>query len=222
MLEEVISEQTVLGERISFFRTPLGKGKKRLLLIGGFHGDEPEGVFLLERFVTCFKEKLSDSPDCIGIVPCLNPDGLKQKTRENAHKVDLNRNYPTHNFADKSFNPHTGVALSGSPGSEIETRFMMRVIESFCPDRILSLHSDLKVVDYDGPAEDWAREIAALSGYRFVQNVGYETPGSFGTWAGVERKIPVVTLETESAPDLAKQEVLWQRLKPVFLSFLKG
>ena len=36
------------------------------------------------------------------------------------------------------------------------------------------------------------------SSYPVTTSIGYSTPGSFGTWAGVERGIPTVTLELPS------------------------
>jgi protein MpaA len=36
------------------------------------------------------------------------------------------------------------------------------------------------------------------NGYPVVTSMGYPTPGSFGTWAGIERNIPTVTLELPS------------------------
>lgn len=221
MFEKKLSAKTVLKNTIDFFQCDSEQTKKRVLLIGGFHGDEPEGVYLLQRFMKIYAGACINAPYQIGVVPCLNPDGYSQNTRENFNKIDLNRNYPTRNFASYSYNPHTGQAFSGQPASECETRFMMNVVELFKPDMILSIHSDLKLVDYDGPAKEWAERISDLSGYPLVQNVGYETPGSFGTWIGIERQIPIVTLETESACDRSSQEKLWHRLEAVFLSFLK-
>jgi len=33
------------------------------------------------------------------------------------------------------------------------------------------------------------------NGYPVSASIGYPTPGSLGTYAGVERKIPIITLE---------------------------
>jgi protein MpaA len=40
--------------------------------------------------------------------------------------------------------------------------------------------------------------MAIHNGYPIKGDIGYPTPGSFGTWAGIEKKIPMVTLEIES------------------------
>ncbi len=212
--------KTPLGNEVSFWGEQKIAPQHVLFLIGGFHGDEPEGPYLLERFIDLYQSRNCCSGYDIYVVPCLNPDGAALKKRENAHNVDLNRNYPTHNFKSESFNPHTGTAQSGTPGSEIETQWLMGLVEAYRPKQIISIHSDLKVVDFDGPAEDWAKQIAVLTGYPLVTNVGYPTPGSFGTWAGIEHHIPVITLEVDRARTEDELDKLWTKLNPLFQSFL--
>ena len=133
-------------------------------------------------------------------IPCLNPDGLQNNTRINANGVDLNRNFPTKNWGGD-----TGAAGNNpsdyfggkSAGSEIETQFVMEVIEEYKPSRILTLHAPYKVVNYDGPAREWAEKISEIIGYPVEESIGYPTPGSFGTYCGVERNIPTITLELD-------------------------
>lgn len=178
-----------------------------ILLIGRFHGDEPEGEYILEKLIEKLKTDKFTSSYNIYIVPCLNPSGKKLFTRGNSNEVDLNRNYPTKNFLPDSVNPHTKKLSSGTPASEQETRNMMTWVEKISPVRILSIHSDLHLVDYDGPARQLAEKVSLDCGYKLVDNIGYPTNGSFGTWAGIEKQIPVITLETwkaESDEDFEK------------------
>ncbi len=158
-------------------------GTGDVLVIGVFHGDEPQGKFLLE---TCACDHL--------VIPCLNPDGLALGTRVNANGVDLNRNFPTKNWTSGGKDEFWG---GESPASEIETKFVIDVIEKHKPRLILTLHAPFKVVNYDGPAVDEAEKISKIFGYLVQENIGYPTPGSFGTWAGVEHGIPVITLELD-------------------------
>lgn len=186
------------------------------LLMGTMHGDEIEGAYLIGRFLSQNPEPKEN----MLFIPCVNPDGVKAGTRENAHRIDLNRNYPTQNFQKSSFNPHSGRALSGSPASESETQGILALFNKFPIGKVLSIHSDLAVVDFDGPAEKWAGEISKMTGYPLTKSgVGYPTPGSFGTWAGIERQIPVITLETHKARTEKELEALWLRLLPLFEDF---
>ena len=133
-------------------------------------------------------------------IPCLNPDGMVLNRRTNANGVDLNRNFPTKNWGEdtsKAGDNPSDYFGGKSAGSEIETQFVMEVIEEYKPEKILTLHAPYKVVNYDGPARDWAESVSKIINYPVEESIGYPTPGSFGTYAGVERNIPVITLELD-------------------------
>ena len=133
-------------------------------------------------------------------IPCLNPDGMQLGKRTNANGVDLNRNFPTKNWGeDTSLAGSNPSEYYGgeSAGSEVETQFVMNVIEEYKPERILTLHAPYKVVNYDGPAKEWAEEISKIIEYPVEESIGYPTPGSFGTYCGIERNIPTITLELD-------------------------
>jgi protein MpaA len=71
-------------------------------------------------------------------------------------------------------------------------------VESLHPARIISIHSisgGRQCNNWDGPAEDLARRMAARNGYPAKATIGYPTPGSMGTWAGIDHRIPMITLE---------------------------
>ena len=152
-------------------------------------------------------------------IPCLNPDGMQLGQRTNANVVDLNRNFPTkswgENHGDNATCDDAETAYYGgtSGGSEIETQFLIDTIREFKPNRILTLHAPYKVVNYDGPAKELAEKISTIINYPVEASIGYPTPGSFGTYAGVERQIPTITLE------LDEEIPVEQLIQPVFEIF---
>lgn len=160
----------------------------KTLIIGVFHGDEPQGKFLIEEYL-----KNNDTNGLI-FIPCLNPDGLQLKTRTNSNGVDLNRNFPTKNWKLTEKDEFFGGM---SAGSEIETQFLIDTINEFKPDLILTLHAPYKIVNYDGPAKEISEKISEIINYPVEPSIGYPTPGSFGTYAGIERGIPTITLELD-------------------------
>lgn len=181
---------------------------KTILIIGVFHGDEPEGEMLINEYLkTCALQKLKNR---LLIVPCLNPDGKEKKTRQNTNKIDLNRNFPTKNWEKTEVPQYFG---GESAASEIETKFIIEAVEKYKPDAILTLHTPYKIVNYDGPAQDLALKISQITGYKVEENIGYPTPGSFGTYCGKERNIPTITLELPESQDF---QILWENNKDIF------
>src|SRR5690348_10703674 len=73
------------------------KGGPEVLILGGVHGNEPEGVVcaygLLQKFCSDFPFQLN-----LTLVPSFNMDGLLAQSRLNGNQVDLNRNLPTQDW----------------------------------------------------------------------------------------------------------------------------
>ena len=174
---------TKLGNKIELI-----DGKGKTLIIGVFHGDEPQGKYLIDEYL-----KINNAEGLL-FIPCLNPDGLQLGKRTNANGVDLNRNFPTKNWELTEKNEFFGGMRAGS---EIETQFLTDTISEFKPELILTLHAPYKVVNYDGPAKEISEKISQIINYPVEASIGYPTPGSFGTYAGIERQIPTITLELD-------------------------
>jgi len=168
-------------------------GSPRLLIIGGIHGDEREGG----RWIDELAAKLAVSPTTVGvrIIADINPDGTAANTRTNSQGVDLNRNFPSRNFKPS--------AVRGkSAGSEPETAALINELNTYKPDVVIVLHSagSGPFVNYDGPAADLAAAFATAAAsedprWRIMAQMGYPTPGSLGSFVGVDRSIPILTIE---------------------------
>lgn len=209
------STKTKLGNSIEL----IGKsGDNNILIIGVFHGDEPQGKHLIEEYLKTFPS------NNLLFIPCLNPDGLSKNTRTNSNGVDLNRNFPTKNWGknegeNATCDDCTTAYYGGkSPASEIETQFVINVIEKYSPKLILTIHAPYMVVNYDGPAKEIAEKISEIIGYPAEGSIGYPTPGSFGTYCGVERNIPTITLELDEE---VPHETIYPKMFEIFEE-LKG
>lgn len=195
----------------------LGSGPEVVTFFGAFHGDEPESVLVVENF----RDYLREHPELLEgktavFLPVVNPDGLEAEQRKNAREVDLNRNFPTSNW--NSEGKDTDYWGGPSAASEPETRIVVDLLERFPPARIISVHCPYRCVNYDGPAEELAELIADANGYEVKPSIGYATPGSFGTYAGIERKIPTITLEL---PPTGEEDV-WNQNREAMVRALRG
>ncbi|MDI6827063.1 MAG: M14 family zinc carboxypeptidase, partial [Armatimonadota bacterium] len=103
----------------------------------------------------------------------------------------INRNFPTKDFAGGEDAPG-GI----KPASEPETKAILDVVSRFKPRLIITLHSSLNCVNYNGEsAIDIAKQISEVCGLEVKGDIGYPCPGSMGTYYGWEHELPVITLE---------------------------
>lgn len=182
-----------------------------LLIFAAIHGEEPETAFALSRALRHLAEP---SPHC-AVVLAANPDGLIRGTRGNARGVDLNRNFPSRDWQPtpvahrSTLDDPRDVLLSPGPhsGSEPETRALIALTEDLKPATVIALHAPLACID-DADQRPLGRWLADRTGLPLVTDVGYPTPGSFGTW-GREQGIGVVTYEFPlvSMDDVVRQHV---------------
>lgn len=185
------------GDRVitgKILRTQNPKGK--ILMVGGVHGNETEGIVFMQYFCGEFAcNNMSIFDYDIFLIPVLNPDGLMGFKRHNDNGVDLNRNMPTKDWqGGKKGEKYYG---GESAGSEPENQVLVKVLDSFKPQYIISFHSWKPMANVNGPAHGFAQYISQKNNMEVTEDVGYPTPGSLGTYAGVERNIPTITLEFE-------------------------
>ena len=210
----------------TYGRTPLGaplevwrpRGRCRMLIFAAIHGEESETTLALSRALRQLSEP---SPHC-AVVLAANPDGLLRGTRGNARGVELNRNFPTSDWRPDPV-PHRftlggprDVMLSPGPhaGSEPEVQALLALIADLRPEVAIALHAPLACID-DANQSALGRWLAERTGLPFVTDVGYPTPGSFGTW-GREHELPVITYEFP----LADADALVRDHVPVLVELL--
>lgn len=174
------------------------------LILAMFHGDEAESRILAQAFLQRYPAQ-QFLPRRVGIVPVVNPDGGSNQQRVNARGVDLNRNFPTQDWVVQ--NEDTPYYSGSAAASEAETQFVLDILSAHQPGRIIALHTPYRVINYDGPAKPLADAMAAVNGYAVVEDIGYATPGSFGTYTGKERQIPTITLELPENEAFTPQEL---------------
>ena len=208
--------RSVLGAPLLYYPC---KSECKLLVMAGIHGEEPETTFLLSRVLRAFDEPF----DSIAFILCANPDGAALGTRGNANGVDLNRNFKTQNFSMEKVGSRSILEASRdtllSPGafagSEPETQALVALIEKLKPVSVLAMHAPMGCVD--APQKTTLVEgVMDAFNLPWLPDIGYKTPGSFGTWCG-ERNLECVTLEL---PRMSLEQ-LFDRYGRSFAEFLE-
>jgi protein MpaA len=213
-IPECVSEN---GVPIFHFDSPARaseKSPKKILVFALIHGDEfPSG-----SVARSWMERLTKVEPRNGwrIIPILNPDGLKAKTRFNAHGVDVNRNFPTANWEKEALEYWKKKMKSDKrrfPGntanSEKETHCAMAHIDAYQPDLILSIHTPYNVLDFDGPK-------VPPPNFTHIpwKNLG-NYPGSMGRYMWVDRSKPILTIELGSGQNVVAKLDEFDRLQDV-------
>jgi murein peptide amidase A len=132
----------------------------RILVVGCIHGNEPAGIAIVRAL-----ERTHPKAD-LWLVPVLNPDGLAADTRQNAHGVDLNRNFPSlwQHFGHPGSTYYSGP----KPFSEPETRAARDLIRRIKPRYTIWYHQHLDVVWAYGRSTAAGRRYARLAGMQLL------------------------------------------------------
>jgi N-acetylmuramoyl-L-alanine amidase len=113
------------------------RARVKLLVVGSIHGNEPAGKDVVARL----RRSTPPRGTAFWLVADANPDGSMAGTRQNAHGVDLNRNF---GFGWK---PLDGTYESGrGPLSEPESQALSAFIERERPRVTLWYHQALHIV----------------------------------------------------------------------------
>jgi murein peptide amidase A len=138
------------------------------LVVGVIHGTEPAGLAVIAQL----RRMPLPTHVHLWLVPTANPDGLAAGTRENAHGVDLNRNWPAAWV-------HTGVS-GPRPLSEPESRALRAFILRVKPKLTIWYHQPLAEVYGSDPHVAVLKRYARLSGlpYRKLS----APPGAATRW----------------------------------------
>jgi murein peptide amidase A len=154
----IIIGHSVRGRPIVAWVNGPSSAPRRVLLIGVIHGNEQSGLAITSA------ERVLRPPDGVQvwIVPQLNPDGVAADTRQNADRVDLNRNFPYR----WEYSGNSTFYSGPRPASEPETRAMIRLVLRIHPAVTITYHQHMDLVDESGGDRGVARRYARVAGMR--------------------------------------------------------
>jgi N-acetylmuramoyl-L-alanine amidase len=143
------------GQPIRAQRVGSPGARVKLLVVGSVHGNEPAGKALVARL----RRATPPRGTAFWLVNDANPDGSAAGTRQNAHGVDLNRNFAF------GWRPLDGTYESGpGPFSEPESQALAGFIERERPRVTLWYHQALRIVVKGGGDPRLERLYSRMSG----------------------------------------------------------
>jgi protein MpaA len=168
---EVVLGRSEQGRPIVAWESGDPNAKRRVLVVGCIHGNEPAGIAIADAVARA----QAPAGSGVWVVPDLNPDGVAAGTRQNARGVDLNRNFPY------LWRPLRGLFYSGPHAlSERESRIAYRLIRRIHPTVSIWFHQHLGVVDESGGDVRVEQRFARRVGMRAERLTRY--PGSVTGW----------------------------------------
>lgn len=183
----------------------IGKGPLRLLYAFCIHGNEVGTVKLAHHFLKWAQDHANPlNHYSLYIIPCLNPDGFQQarknpeyfkggkKGRFNANNVDLNRNFNTPSFKQKSgwsfgknYSEKENVYCGEQGGSEPETKALTAFIKNKKIQIVFMFHNAGKDVMANAPhlAQKLAKIYSEKTGFRLIKEGHWKNLQQTGTAA---------------------------------------
>ncbi|MFA4814658.1 MAG: M14 family zinc carboxypeptidase [Candidatus Gracilibacteria bacterium] len=183
----------------------IGNGKRKLLYAFGIHGNEVGTVKLAHYFLNWAHETRAQLQDfTLFVIPCINPDGYSlaysdpgyfeggKTGRLNANDVDLNRNFDTPSFKQKSkwsfgenYSEKSDVYCGSHAGSEPEIQALTKFIKIEKIPTLFMFHNAGKDVMPNSiqPAQKLAKIYSKKTGFRLVKEGHWKVLRQTGTAA---------------------------------------
>lgn len=217
---------SVQGRSITAYR--FGTGATKILVVGGMHGDEKSSVRTLTSFVDDLEQNYTSIPadKTVIVIPNSNPDGFNASTRTNANGVDLNRNFPTFDWASGVYMPRNVFLEMGggaTPLSEPESSVLASYTRNLSPRVVLTFHATGRAVFANdaGDSKTIADLYAEKSGFTSYSDAdassffSYPTTGEYEDWIRDKLNLPALLVELASVGnnEFARQKpALWAML----------
>jgi len=213
------SGTSVAGEEITAFRSEK-KSSTYVYLMAGTHGDEVEGVYILKELFAWLQGPVEIEASFI-VIPILNVDGYRARTRVNSHGVDLNRNYPSESWSAEA--REAKYSPGAKPLSEPENVYLDKLFKKFPPHLIISLHSWKPFINFNGNCEQIAQFLAKHNDYEIMGEIeGHPTPGSLGDYGPQKYNSPVLTFECPVLSDELDLKAIYAQNESAFKNLLQS
>lgn len=199
-----------------------GSGKNVTLYLGGTHaGIERGAVNITNSWLSYLKahKSLISKKHKVIVIPLLNPDGYANYTRENAHHIDLNRNFSVNwqmwgnlwsvkiYAGPKPFSEHESIALKNL----VQREFNKKRVKTA---KLISYHMGTNQVF--APNIDGRTDINSLKFAKFYNHFAsypgnytfdyYKLTGEITAWAAKTFSARAITVEMGAMEEFNKNK----------------
>jgi len=197
---EIEFGRSVQNRPLTFIRRGNPNGV-RVLVVGCIHGNECAGLPILD----ILKSMPAPSNIDLWILPKLNPDGTELNVRQNANKVDLNRNFPVRwkPLGKSGFWQWAGTG----PATEPEVKSMLLLGKMIQPELSIWYHQDyFRISPGIGRDGDIRERYAILVDLPVLKIEGGTYSGTASMWSETLNKSDTTSLTVEFGKSLRDGE----------------
>jgi murein tripeptide amidase MpaA len=191
----VIGKSVDGREIVAYHRFHEGETWRRtVVVIGQMHGNETAGRSIAREML---HGSLPGHLD-LWVIISVNPDGYAADRRQNAHGVDLNRNFPT----NWRLSPK-GINYSGPhKASEPETKIVMAFLDKIDPHSLVSIHQPLDGIDaYHAKRKGFGQALSKATGLGVKVFACHSSCyGTMTQWFNANHAGAAITMELPAHP----------------------
>jgi predicted deacylase len=186
--------RSVQGRAIRAYHLGDPTSPVKSVVLGSIHGDETAGVRVTEGIRRGQPVHEVD----LWVIPTVNPDGVARGRRQNAHGVDLNRNFPY------NWGRLTGKYYSGPKAlSEPESRALKRFLDRVRPRFVVSFHQPLRGVGSDRKGKAFQQRLSRGLGLPVKAfNCSGRCYGTMTSWYNHRHAGTAITVEFGAGPSV--------------------
>lgn len=260
LLEDLISFKDIFGKGINVKvignsvkgrllpLIKIGRGQRKLLLIGATHGREfVSTAFIMRSLYELLNSSEELSESCLYIMPMLNPDSVEISLlrdfpvqgdcdrgffKNNANNINLNANFPYY-FAKVPKRRQGGRIAASEP----ETKALIGLCEKEKFDLAVSLHARGNCIFWrdlgNGEVKGdflLAQKLSKSCGFELMSPTKYaeDYSGGFENWFRCRFKKPALCVELVKDEDISfsdmcksfDEAVLWDKTKDFLKSYI--
>ena len=160
--------KTFLDNPIKALRSHNFYNDKWLYLMAGIHGDEIEGIFLINQLLPWLRESIKLTFPCI-VVQTIDVDGYIFQDQRLAKRVNLNNCFPTSSF--RSVNNEKNISSNSILRPEVSS--LINLLTEYPPQMVLNLrtaHHNPKVVSVGSDGFSLASYLSTATHYPLVSD----------------------------------------------------
>lgn len=217
--KEFVFGRTLLDNPMTAYRSQNLYNDKWLYLMGGIHGEEVEGIYLIKELIPWLKETMNLAFPCL-LIQNIDVDGYVFQNQGLAKKTNLNNLFPTSSFR------MLGTKKIINPDFELrpEIASLVKLFTDYPPQMVISFrtaHHSSKVISVGADGLSLASYLSNTTNSPLVAD-NKPSPGTLEAFIYDFFLCPVVSVRLPHFSDQKTVQAICQEIMPGIKQLLTG